>query len=78
MKQLIGCLKTPTFTTNMDIVVLCCLHNLTYNAYTHKYLSNVDLIGAIMKVADRIPSEHIQFEDMDPVLCLKLESDLAK
>ncbi|KAL5505507.1 hypothetical protein EMCRGX_G006952 [Ephydatia muelleri] len=35
------------------------------------------LISALMKVAERTSSHPIQLEDMDPELCLKLESDLA-
>ena len=58
----------------MHINVLCCFENLSYNAYTHKYLSKVDLIGALMKVAERTSSHPIQLEDMDPDLYLKLQS----
>eukprot|EP00731_Ephydatia_muelleri_P005333 Em0002g1509a len=36
-----------------------------------------DLIGALMKVAERTSSHPIQLEEMDPEICLKLESDLA-
>ena len=77
MKQFIGCLKNPTVNTPVHINVLCCLENLSYNLYTHKYLSNVDLIGALINVADRRPLHPIHFEDMDPALCSELESHLV-
>ena len=72
MKQLIG------FLTIGRLPTLCCLENLLYNSYTHKHLSNVDLIVALMKIAERPSSQPVMFEDMDPALCSKLDSDVAK
>ena len=77
MKQLIGFLNSSSISTLGRPPALCCLENLLYNPYTHKYLSNVDLIDALMKIAER-PSQPVIFEDMDPALCSKLDSDVAK
>ncbi|KAL5517581.1 hypothetical protein EMCRGX_G003156 [Ephydatia muelleri] len=49
MKQLIGCLEHPDLSTTINIDVLICIQNLSYNAYTHKYLTNVYLIDTLMK-----------------------------
>ena len=56
MKQFVGCLETPTFPRHVQTYVLGCFQHLLYNPHTHKYLTNVDLIGALMKVAYRSPS----------------------
>ncbi|KAL5505369.1 hypothetical protein EMCRGX_G006787 [Ephydatia muelleri] len=77
MKQLIGFLNSSSISTLGRPPALCCLENLLYNPYTHKYLSNVDLIGALMKIAERPSSQSVIFEDMDPALCSKLDSDVA-
>ena len=78
MKQLIGCLEHPDLSTTINIDVLICIQNLSYNAYTHKYLANVYLIDTLMKVADKRHQLRTGFLNMDPVLCSKLEFDLAK
>ena len=78
MKLFIGCLEYPSFSKDTHMKVLCCLENLSYNPYTHKYLSNVDIIGALMMVADKSLSSPIYFEGMDPAICANRECDLVK
>eukprot|EP00731_Ephydatia_muelleri_P037869 Em0584g1a len=77
MKQLVGCLQTPTFTHAVHKRVLCCLENLSYNSSTHKILCSPDIICAAINSAD-LPSLEVQFGDMDQAMCMKLECDLVR
>ena len=77
MKQLVGCLQTPTFTHAMHIRVLLCLEHLTNNSSTHKFLCSPDIICAAINSAD-LPSQEVQFGDMDQAMCMKLECDLVR
>ena len=77
MKQLVGCLQTPTFTHAVHKRVLCCLENLSYNSSTHKILCSPDIICAAINSAD-LPSQEVQFGDMDQAMCMKLECDLVR
>ena len=77
MKQLVGCLQSPSFTHVVHIRVLCCLENLSYNSSTHKYLCTPDVISAAINSA-ALPSPEVQFGDMDRALCTKLECDLVR
>lgn len=77
MKQLVGCLQTPTFNHNLHINVLCCIENLLYNPSTHQHLCNPKIVRVVMNASDQV-SDTRQVEDMDPALCLKLERDLVK
>ena len=77
IKQLVGCLQTPTFTHTVRIRVLCCLEKLSHNSSTHKFLCSPDIICAAINSAD-LPSQEVQFGDMDQAMCMKLECDLVR
>ena len=77
MKQLAGCLQTPTFTHFVHTRVLCCLENLSYNSSTHRFICTPDIISAAINSPD-LPSSQVQLGDMDQALCTKLECDLVR
>ena len=77
MKQLAGCLQTPTFSHFVRVRVLCCLENLSYNSSTHKFICTPDIISAAIN-SPNLPSCQMRFGDMDQALCTKLECDLVR
>ena len=77
MKQLVGCLQSPSFTHPVHIRALLCLEHLTNNSSTHKFLCSPDIICAAINSAD-LPSLEVQFGDMDQAMCMKLECDLVR
>eukprot|EP00731_Ephydatia_muelleri_P005331 Em0002g1507a len=67
---------TLEYTTTVDVE--CAFHLMSLLRNALEFVKNEqNLIGALMKVAERTSSHPIQLEDMDPELCLKLESDLV-
>eukprot|EP00731_Ephydatia_muelleri_P005335 Em0002g1511a len=76
-------LNLPDTTRSQQFIVLVevlcgAIQSLTQQVMLQiSYFKQWDVIGALMKVAERTSSHPIQLEDMDPELCLKLESDLV-
>eukprot|EP00731_Ephydatia_muelleri_P034901 Em0084g14a len=61
----------PASTRPQQLQILVDVYLLLYFALSH-------LIVALMKIAERPSSQPVMFEDMDPALCSKLDSDVAK